>query len=313
MNFLVRLFKKDILRKIVALFFAILLYWTISSQNGIDERFDNVVLNIHYPDGIVNVENKDYHVNLYCSGSKHMLDVLRSREIKGSVKVSIKNYVEGVPYTLKLTAEDFKLPLGVKIDRIVPEELVLNLEPRIGRVVKVKPFYNNNKLQDDYLVKNVTISPAEVNVVGPASVINSLSEIKTCEIPLDSSITDSFDYVAELDLPENLIVTPRNVNCHLSILKEFTFKEMNSILVLWQCRDSQNLKYTLLNQTVDLQLYGTRSDLEKIGYDKINAFVDVSHLTQKGTYEVEVKCFINGDNKVEIRNIVPKFIRVMVK
>ena len=90
-------------------------------------------------------------------------------------------------------------------------------------------------------------------------------------------------------------------------------KEMKQIPVLWQCRDNQNLTYTLLNKEVDLQLYGSKSDLGKIGYDKINAFVDVSHLTQKGIYDVEVKCFISGDNKVEIRNIVPKFVRVMVK
>lgn len=314
MSFWVRLFKKDILRKIVALFFAILLYWTMSSKNGAEERFDNVLLNIDYPDGIVNVENKENYVSLYCVGSKRMLDTLRATGIKGNIKVSIKNYVEGVPYSLKLTEDDFQLPLGVKIERIVPNVLVLNLEPRISKTVKVEPNFDVNKLQEDYLVKNVEITPHEVHIVGPASAVNGINSVKTEEIPLDRSITDNFDYVSNLALPASLSATPRSVSCHLTIDKEYTEKEMNEVYLSWQCRAGGVAgRYVLQKPTVNITLYGSRSELEKVGYDKINAYVDVSNLKEKGTYDLEVKCFIESDGKVTIRDISPKFIKVTVK
>ncbi|MBQ9788609.1 MAG: hypothetical protein IJW31_03315 [Lentisphaeria bacterium] len=314
MSFWVKLFKKDILRKVVALFFAILLYWTMTSKNGVEEMFDNVRIDIHYPEGIVNVEDKEYYVKLYCSGSKHMLDTLHNTGLKGNFKVSIKNYVEGVPYTIKLSPDDFKVPLGVTVGRVVPDELVLNLEPRISRTVPVKPYYDDSKLKEDYLIKNVTVTPEEVNIVGPASAVNALSEIKTMEIPLDNSITDNFDYTVNLAGPENLIVNPRVVSCRLTVDKEFTVKEMNDVPMAIQMRGGdQEFKIKLDKTAVNVQLYGSRSDLEKIGYNQIYAFIDGANLKQKGVFDLEVKCFIDSDGKVEIRDITPKIIRVTVK
>ena len=79
----------------------------------------------------------------------------------------------------------------MNIERIVPGELLLNLEPRISRVIKVAPVFDETKLHDDYQIKNVIVSPIEVHIIGPASEVNALTEVKTEEIPLDNSITDN--------------------------------------------------------------------------------------------------------------------------
>ncbi len=313
MNFFVRIFKKDILRKLVALAFAILLYWTMSSQ--VEEKFDNVVLDVHYPDGIVNVGENNHQVSLHCTVSQYMLSALREKGVKGTVKISIKNYVPNKPYTVKLTEDNFHLPFGVKVDKISPDTLIFNLDQEVERKVKVVvPSMDQDKLPMDYQVRSVTVSPEEITIIGPASVVNAIKEIKTESIPLDGSIREDFEYAAKLVLPNNVTASIGTINCRIDVSKDMSMT-INDVPI--NCYNNivgnnADLIYELAENTVDVILHGSKHDLEDCA-GKIRPYVDLSTIKEKGVYDLEVKCFIDGVTKAHVSDVTPKIIKVIVK
>lgn len=314
-KFFLRLFKHDILRKFVALFFAILLYLTVSERIGSESRFDNVPVEIDYPEGVINTDKKEIVVNVDCSGSKRMIEALRDGLLKGKAKISIQNYVEGRPYILRLNEDNFRVPLGVKLLRIEPREIVLNLESRKSKLVKVIPQYNMSKLASDYLISSIRITPNEVNIIGPASIINSLDEIKTIEIPLDNSVRDDFDYQANLNLPENVSAVPSTVNCNIMIKKEFGLKNIPDVPIHLQMNsnDTSQFKYSLSQKFVKVQVYGSISDVERTSVNKLRAFVEIGSISHPGIYDVEVKCFTETQGSLKIREIIPKKVQLIVQ
>ena len=66
-------FKHDILRKVIALFFAILFYFTVISRLGVEEQISNVPVDIDLPTTLVNIGQLNPKVTIIIKGSKGIL------------------------------------------------------------------------------------------------------------------------------------------------------------------------------------------------------------------------------------------------
>jgi YbbR domain-containing protein len=82
-----------------------------------------------------------------------------------------------------LTGTDVRTPFGVEVVQVMPANLSLTFEPSGTKVVPVVPAVDGDPAPG-YLVGTVTADPPTVEVVGPVSVLGSLTEAITEPVPV---------------------------------------------------------------------------------------------------------------------------------
>ena len=84
------------------------------------------------------------------------------------------------------------------------------------------------------------------------------------------------------------------------------------IPITFQNLDALNNKGFLIEseiKTVDVQLYGRTIQISKINTEDISAVVDLSHISEKGVYSVEVTIKGIGDN-ISVASVSPQYITI---
>jgi len=309
-------FRHDILRKIIALFFAILFYFTVTSRLGVEEQIANVPVDIDLPTTLVNIGQLTPKVLLIIKGSKGILKQINRSSFKIHSSVKLSDYIPGEVYTLRLRDDNISTPLGVKIVRIEPRDLQLYLDRKISKKVKVvATFANKDALPQGYAVDIVSFQPSEVLVTGPESSLEKIHIIKSAPIPLSSSLIDSFDYETEILKDPSISITPTKVKARVEIIRQsktITVKNV-AIKILEAPNKTGKFKVELLSSPhVAVTLNGLKSTIDLLKNDSVKPYIDISSLDTAGTFSVNVACWINSKDKIIIKNIYPDKVQVKI-
>ena len=309
-------FKNDFLRKAIALFFAILFYFTVTSRLGIEEKVNNIPVQIDIPTSLVNIGQFTPKVSLIIKGSKGILKQINRSSFKIRAAVQLSDYIAGEVYTLRLSNSNISCPLGVKVLRIEPRDLLLNLDRKVSKKVKViADFANEDALPAEYAVDKVTFQPSEVMVAGPESILEKIYSVKSRPIPLSSSVVDSFDYTAKLQQDPSISISPDRVNARVEIIRQnktVTLKNI-PINVLEAPGRVGKFKVELLSSPhAAVTLSGLKSTIDLLKNDSVKPYVDVSAMDTPGTYSMGVSCWISSNDKITVKNIYPEKVQVKI-
>ena len=309
-------FKNDILRKAIALFFAILFYFTVISRLGVEEQISNVPVEIDLPTTLLNLGESTPKVSLIIKGSKGILKEMNraSFKIKASVKVS--DYISGEVYTLRLNNSNISTPLGVKVVRIEPRDLLLDLDRKTSKKVKVIPtFTNKDALPQGYAVDTVSFKPSEVMITGPESLLEKIYSVKSAPIPLSSSLIESFDYETKIMDESSISISQKKVKVRVEIIRQsktVTIKNI-AIKILEAPNKTGKFKVELLSSPhVAVTLNGLKSTIDLLKNTSIKPYIDISSLDTAGTFSVNVACWINSRDKITVKNIYPDKVQVKI-
>ena len=113
-----------------------------------------------------------------------------------------------------LTGDDVRAPFGVQVVQVTPSTLSLALEPSATKAVPVKPAVEGEPA-DGFVLGTVTADPPMVEVVGPKSALDTLTEAMTESVsvtgaagPVTESVTVGvFDPSVRLKTPQSARVT----------------------------------------------------------------------------------------------------------
>ena len=207
-------------------------------------------------------------------------------------------------------------PLGVKVVRIEPRDLLLNLDRKISKKVKVVPtFANKDALPQGYAVDKVSFQPSEVLVAGPESILEKIYSVKSAPIPLSSSLIDSFDYKTEILDESSISISPKKVKARVEIIRQsktVTIKNI-AINILEAPNKAGKFKVELLSSPhVAVTLNGLKSTIDLLKNTSIKPYIDISSLDTVGTFSVDVACWINSNDKIIIKNIYPEKVQVKI-
>lgn len=309
-------FKHDILRKSIALFFAILFYFIVISRLGVEEQIGNIPVDIDLPTTLVNIGEQTPKVSIIIKGSKGILKQTNRASFKIRASVKLSDYISGEVYTLRLNTTNISVPLGVKIVRIEPRDLLLNLDRKASKKVKVIPtFANKDALPQGYAVDRVSFQPSEVLVAGPESILEKIYSVKSAPIPLSSSLIDSFDYKTEILEEPSISISPKKVNAQVKIIRQnktVTIKNI-SINILEAPNKAGKFKVELLSSPhVAITLNGLKSTIDLLKSTSVKPYIDISSLDTAGTFSVNVACWINSKDKILVKNIYPDKVQVKI-
>ena len=309
-------FKNDVLRKAIALFFAILFYFIVISRLGVEEQISNIPVDIDLPTTLVNIGDQNPKVSLIVRGSKGILKQTNRSSLKISASVKLSEYISGEVYTLRLDASNVSAPLGVNIVRIEPRDLLLNLDRKASKKVKVVPsFTNKDALPQGYAVDKVSFQPSEVMVAGPESILEDIDSVKSAPIPLSSSLIDSFDYETKIVNERSISITPGKAKARVEIIRQSKTVTIENIAikVLEAPNKAGKFKVELLSSPhAAVTLSGLKSTIDLLKNTSIKPYIDISSLDTAGTFSVNVACWINSKDKIIVKNIYPDKVQVKI-
>ena len=179
--------KNDLKLKILSIIVAIFM-WTfvINTTNPtVNKSYRNIPVVIRNQDDLekngytIIGKDESYATSVKLKGSREILLSLRSENIYASVDIS--DLKEGVQ-SLDIEVDT---PSGVSVDEIEPGEINLNIQKVIEKTMPVNLIFSD-EIKDGRIVEVNELSPKEVTVKGPASIINKIdrAELRIDDINL---------------------------------------------------------------------------------------------------------------------------------
>ena len=210
--------RKDFWRKMIALFFALMIYAVVQDLQQDGRTVTDVPVEVVLPPELVSIGAPEFRVTVRAKGPSRGLAQINPNDLRARVRVRYQDFIAGQPCKVRLTPDDFRSFNGVRVTEIPSSEstLVLNLQRQVTRNVRIQPKFDKTRsLSRDYERREVRCIPAEVQVTGPEQILRSLKEVSTQPIPLDESVVESFETRVELEAPEGTVISPENVTCLL--------------------------------------------------------------------------------------------------
>lgn len=303
----------DFPRKLIALFFALLVYFTVNYKIGDEGKIQGVPVKINVPNGLVSMEEDYPKVTLDVRASSRNLKRLTSANFSIRVSVNESKYVANEPYPVKITPQDVHAPLGVKVVKVEPDEFLLTLDRNVSRKVPVKArLERSSKLPEGYAAGEVKLAPAEITITGPSRLVDKMKSVPTEPIPLDKTTTESFDFWIPLANNSSVIkINPPKIMAQVEIVKEEEKKLFRSVpLKILEASNEKNMKAELITTPhVDVNVVGSKSKLKLMKASQLKAYLDISSFDKPGIYNVDVGCWTPLE-KVKIDSIYPPQVQV---
>ena len=319
-----RIIFRDAGRKMMALLLAVILYGNVTykSKDIYSRVIPGVNVELVLPPDVVNAQGSTLSVQLKVSGAERVLNRLsaesfdcRIEPVSGAVGADKKRVVE-------LTPELFRKPFGVSIEGIAPSRITLQLDRVITRKLPIRQVFDSEEhLPAGYVVSGVAVRPEEVSVTGPASVVNSLQQVRTMAVPIDSTTREGFDYVAELQPLEGVRMTPDRVTLRVAIgQKAAGERSLSSLPYSLLLTSEQRKAWTVepvagTPKTVEVVVRGPDAVRNAMQKNWIRLWADPGDLREAGEYMIPLSgVFVSPDAKdLQIVRITPEKIRVNVQ
>lgn len=278
--------------RIISLALAILLFFSVRSEINSNERLTvneqedvirDVPVEVYYDKDNVIVTGIPSVVDVRIKGpTQDVLKVKASRDFK--VFMDLNRLLIG-EHTVKLQYENISRKLDVELD---PGTADIVIEERVTKEFKVEAEMNRQTIAEGYVLKGLTVEPANVFITGAKSAIDSISYVKAT-VAGDASkenFTQDAD-VRVLDKELNKLdveVNPKTVNVAIEI-SEYSRDIPINLIQKGKVKADLQLDEIKAEQRF-ITVYGAKSIVDAI--TTIDVSVDVSKFIESKTYTVPV-------------------------
>lgn len=179
-----KIFRQVFTQNIGLKFFSLVLafaFWRIITSEDIAEVGFNVPLELrNMPEGVEVVGDVINSVNVRARASAKLIKRLTAADMYISINLSHPFLGE---HTYPLNNVSVQAPVGVEVIRVVPTHVKLRLERTIRKTLPVNVRWKGS-LGDFKGTPRLDAEPAEVQVEGPESRVNDLTQVSTDLIDL---------------------------------------------------------------------------------------------------------------------------------
>lgn len=272
--------------KILCMVIAIFIY-IFHQVTLLEKKTMTVPLNVESNGVLMPVSDVPRFVKVTVRSTQEIIPTIYSSGIKASVNMDniTKPGTYDIPVNLTLS-EGLSLTDPLEI-HVKPEVLHISLDEKIMKYLPVEPAISG-KPEHGYTVKDITVSPSTVKVVGPSTILNKTKFIYTKKVVLTGA-AKSFSNDIKLD----------NVVSALQVFPEGDFKVSVSVVPADFEKSFENIPVKIMNlsenlvldteiQPLSFTLAGTMPVLEKFVFNEDDVFADFSQITEPGTYEISV-------------------------
>ncbi len=291
--------------KVWSVVLAVMLWMVIAGEETV-ERAVRVPLELQqFPTGLELQGEPPSFVDLRVRGESGALSRLGAGDI---VAVLDLRTARAGQRLYQLTPEQVRTPFGIQVLQVAPPSLSLVFEHSATRRVPVVPAVDGEPAPG-YVVGKLTANPPDVEVVGPESAIEAVSEALTEPVSVLGARQDvSESVMVGLQDPVLRLKTPRHAIVTVQIIPGPAERTLLNRPV--HLRNlGHNMAARALPPTADLVVRGSRQRLDGLDPDSVEAFVDLDGLGA-GEYTVSVR--VDGSQDAGVARISPSRIHVQI-
>jgi YbbR domain-containing protein len=190
-----RFFTENLGLKIISLILAVSLWLFVVGEETSEIGLSIPVEIINVPPDLAVTNDVIDDINLRVSGPRRMIRRLASETL--SKIIDLQDTRAGI-INFDISPEDLPLPHGVKVTRLSPTTVTLQLEKIEQKKVNILPVLQGSPAPG-YEVVSVRFIPDKVTVSGPTSVLASLDTLWTKPISVEKK-SESFKQEVTLDM-----------------------------------------------------------------------------------------------------------------
>lgn len=257
-----------------------------------------------------NIHEKDQTIspaNVNVSGPKSSIDKIYEAVITGEEKDINSNIQKS--YDIKFLDASGNEIKGIQTDH---DKAQLTVTITNGKNVPIT-LKTIGTLPDGYFLDGSELSRNTVNITGSIEDLDKIKSIETQPVDI-SNITSTKEINTKLNLPENVSVQQGdddvrvkiNIRHDASITKTITANVQYTGL-------SDTLTIEESTSTVNVTLSGAKSMLDNITASNIHVAMDLSNVTNEGTFEYTPTVTITNADNVTISNVENVSITVKKK
>ncbi|MBT3378382.1 MAG: hypothetical protein HN742_35015 [Lentisphaerae bacterium] len=305
-----RLFRVDLARKLVAAFFAVLIWFAVRTQLRNFTTLYNIPVKLHYDPSALVLEDTVLTVDVTLRGVEKRLQRVKTTDVEVNVTVP-SNLAAGMFFCqLRITPDDVYAPFGTHVVDVAPARQQIQYDRIIAkRNVPIRVRFDG-RLREGYRNTH-SVLPSRVDVLGPSRILKDVHELVTEPVKLDNTITQDFEMDVKL-LPLPKVLTNTEVHVAVEIEKhssEQAFRDLPmSVLTAPNC----DLCVKDLPPHVSVTLHGPKLALEAIDQQSVHPFIDVTAITSPGTYRRPVQVWVSGAAGVVAEDMQPSVAEVVL-
>jgi YbbR-like protein len=291
--------------KVLSLGLAVLLWVVIAGEETV-ERGLRVPLELQqFPSGLELQGEAPSLVDVRVRGASATLSRMGSGEVVAVL--DLRTARPGRRF-YQLTPEQVRVPFGVQVVQVTPSSVSLMFEKSASKGVPVTPAIEGNPAPG-YVLGNTTIDPKSVDVVGPESAVERVTEAVTEPVSVAGAKQDVTETVT-IGLQDSSVrlKTPRFASVRVQVVPGPVERPVRERAV--HLRNlSPGLRAQAMPNAVHVVLRGSRQGVGRVDAEMVSAYVDLAGLGA-GDYSLAVK--VDSPPDAGVARIEPATVQVRI-
>jgi len=291
------IFVHNFLLKVLSVLIACGMWFFVNAaQRDSEAELSIPVRMINQPDRLMLISPRVDEVDLRVSGPRTLLSRIDPTALE--VTIDLSRVRPGVT-TFRLRSDRLDLPRGVTPIRMTPSELTVEFAPIAAKRVPVE-LALEGRPAGDLLIAESKVRPDEVEVRGPARLVQDITVAKTVAVDLTDAKAGRMSREVELDVTGAFLTlsTPA-VNVELLLQEPVEERKMEALTIVVRNADGDA---TVVPGSIAFEVRGARSKVRGLELPDGAVFVDAAGL---GPGQHELKPQIALPAGIELVRDVP--------
>lgn len=290
----------DFALKILSVLIALILWSYVKSEQKQQRSLDVELELVNVPSHLMLERDVDEQIKVKVIGPKSRVESM-NQEYLGTLSLDLSKSHIGLN-TFWIQEDDFKLPYGIKIDRIVPQIIRVDLDKAITNTLPVLPKFIG-KLPEGFEMSSYELDPEVMTVKGTQRSMSSLKKLYTTDIDL-KSMRSYYEQEVPIDTSSLNVKLQHNTALLRVKIKENTVsKVLKKVAIQY---DSE--QYRINPKQVTIHVEGMAGDM--LALDQKNINVDIEGLPNLFQPAIKVVPVVSGLPKNVQYTISPESISV---
>ncbi|MER3445651.1 MAG: hypothetical protein C4291_01920 [Candidatus Dadabacteria bacterium] len=305
------LFLKNRGKKILAVAFAVALWFSANVEQDVERSVSAEVNYVNLPADLVIMNDPPQTLNLRVRGPRTQLSSLSPRDMVFTLDLS--HATPGVS-KFEIRTDQIKPPRGVQVVGISPAEVKIDIDKIIDKEVVIKPAVSIPDTGYE-IVGEPEITPSKVRIRGPKRIVSQIESIST-DLVSTAGVRSSFTIEVPLKVPPGVdILGRRFARVTVDIQEKTVVKEFKDINITFLNSDGVQFE-PLEPLKAELVFEGPYRIIKSLNSDDIELYIDASKLKQNTKQRIQkLKVNVNYPYKgsLILKKKVPDEIQVILR
>ncbi len=265
--------------RLVSVAAAVIVWYAIRAATSNSTLVTDIPLTIQPPAGWSVVDCSAPAIDVAFLGTRDDLRYLNRELIKATVDA--RDHANNQPFSVKLGPANINAFGNARIDFIRPASIALRLDREITKQVPVKAE-TQNLLPDGYEIEKTVVTPATVELSGPAQILDGIEFVRTEPVDLDGRIRSinkrRLPIVAGDELA-GVKMDPPAVTLDLLIVERSVSTLFPDLPVLPMLAPGRSIRVDLDPDVATLTVKGRPELMKTLVAEDLRLFVDITRIS----------------------------------